>query len=74
MKRSLTAAAVKRARALSEDTTSADVAKRIVLKVRAIKKKKKDGKELPCPGSKILSKGQGQGLGRGGGAGPIGRM
>jgi hypothetical protein len=30
------------------------------------------GKALPCPGSKIRSKGKGQGLGRGKGKGPMG--
>ena len=29
-------------------------------------------KKLPCPGSKIRSKGKGRGLGRGKGKGPIG--
>ena len=32
----------------------------------------KDSKGLPCPGSKIRSKGLGRGLGRGGGKGPVG--
>ena len=59
---------VNRVKALSDCTTSADVAKRIVMKVRAKKKEKR----LPRPGSKTQI--NEQELGRGGGAGPIGRM
>lgn len=33
----------------------------------------KTTKEKPCPGSKILSKGQGKGKGHGKGRGPIGK-
>lgn len=62
---------VKKARELLGATTTANIAKRIVTKIKIIKKKKK---ELPCPGSKIRSKGKGQGLGIGKGTGPIGRM
>lgn len=69
---------VRRVRELlvAEDTTSAKIARRIVMKIRVIKKKKKKvgKKALPCPGSKIRSKGKGRGLGIGGGKGPIGRM
>jgi|GEM_PF-2398129 len=61
---------------MAEDTTSAKIARRIVMKIKVIKKKKKKvgKKALPCPGSKIKSKGKGQGLGIGAGKGPIGRM
>lgn len=62
---------VKKARELLDVTTTADVAKRIAIRIKVIKKKKK---ELPCPGSKIRSKGKGRGVGIGKGKGPIGRM
>lgn len=50
----------------AEDTTAANIAKLVRFEVW-----KKSS--LPCPGSKIRSKGKGRGMGVGKGSGPIGR-